>query len=386
MARWLAEQGHEVRVITAPPYYPEWAVHAGYTAGAYKREAWHGVDVIRCPIWVPRKVSGLKRLLHLASFALSSLPVALAQFRWRPDVVWTVEPALFTAPGALLAAKLSGARSWLHVQDFEVDAAFAMGLLKGEGLRKLVLRCESWLLRRFDRVSTISYRMLELAARKGVEEDRLVHFPNWVDISGITPLQRPSSYRAELGIPQDAVVVLYSGNMGAKQGLEILADTAHALSDDPRIFFILCGQGVGKDDLVQRCRDLVNVRFLPLQPVECLNELLGAADLHVLPQRADAADLVLPSKLTGMLASGRAVIATADAATELGQVILQWGTGELVPPEDGAALSEALRRLADDPERRRAMGHAARGYAERELHADTILGRLEEQLCVLNRR
>jgi colanic acid biosynthesis glycosyl transferase WcaI len=387
MARWLAAQGHEVRVVTAPPYYPEWAVHDGYEATAYQRELWHGVHVVRCPLWVPTKASGLKRLIHLASFAISSFPVLLAQVRWKPDVVWTVEPALFGAPTALLTAAISRATSWLHVQDYEVDAAFAMGLLKGRFLRSLVLACERWLMRRFDKVSTISGRMLDLAAAKGIARDRLVHFPNWVDISAITPLDAPSAYREQLGIPDSAVVVLYSGNMGAKQGLEVLAGAAREMQPERDVVFVLCGNGAGRDELIRQCEGLQNVRFIPLQPVEKLNELLGMADIHVLPQRADAADLVLPSKLSGMLASGRPVIATAKSTTELGMVLQHSGAGELVEPEDPKELSRVIRALAADRERRRTMADRARKHAERELHASAILSRFERELaeaCVLD--
>lgn len=383
MAHWLQERGHDVRVITAPPYYPEWTVPIGYRAGAYTRELWNGIRVLRCPLYVPRRVSGLKRLLHLASFALSSLPVAIAQIRWRPQVVWTVEPTFFAVPGALLVAKLARARSWLHVQDYEIDAAFSMGLLKGRLSRSAVSAVERWAFRRFDRTSTISQRMLERAGEKGVSPKQLVHFPNWVDISEITPEVGPSVVRSELQISPNKIVVLYSGNMGSKQGLEVLAHAAELLADDHRIEFIFCGQGVGREDLVHRCKGLKNVRFLPLQPVDRLSGLLGAADIHVLPQRADAADLVLPSKLTGILASGRPVIATADLRTELGQVIGSSEAGELVPPGNSEALASAIRELAGDAPRRLRMGVAARNYAERELSTDSIMRRFEADLCEL---
>lgn len=124
MTAWLAQRGHEVRVVTAPPYYPAWRVSDGYAAGRYHRERWLGAALWRCPIWVPRQATGVKRILHLLSFALSSAAVMLRHAYWKPDVVWLMVPSLFCAPAALLAARLSGARTWLHVQDFEVDAAF----------------------------------------------------------------------------------------------------------------------------------------------------------------------------------------------------------------------------------------------------------------------
>lgn len=385
MAAWLAAQGHDVRVVTAPPYYPNWSVAAGHSGRAWRRERWHGVDVWRCPLWVPSRPGGAKRLLHLASFALSSLPVMLRQLVWRPDVVWVVEPALFSVPAAWATARLCGASAWLHIQDYEVDAAFDMGLIKGKRLRTWVEAAERWLMRRFDRVSTISGRMMERAIAKGVEPARLVAFPNWVDLSAIVPLSAPSTYRAELGIAEGVTVALYSGNMGAKQGLEGLAAAAKKLQGHLSVKFVFCGDGAGRDDLVSRCAGMPNVCFLPLQPLERLGELLGLADIHLLPQRADAADLVMPSKLTGMLASGRAVIATAAPQTELGQVIDQRAQcGLVVLPEDAEALARAIMALAEDTDRRAQMGVNSRAYAERELDRQTVLLRFEAGLraCV----
>ena len=383
MAAWLAAAGHEVRVVTAPPYYPGWRVTNGFI-NTWQMERWQGARVWRCPLYVPSKPSGFKRLLHLASFALGSLPVMLRQAAWRPDVVWVVEPAFMCAPAAVAFAALGGAKSWLHIQDFEVDAAFDLGLINGKTLRSWVEDGERWLMRRFDRVSTISARMMERAKAKGVAPERVVHFPNWVDISGITPLGAPSAYRAELGLAPDAVVALYSGNMGNKQGLEILADVARIPQDDSRIQFVFGGNGSGRADLQARCTGLVNVRFLDLQPLERLNDWLGLADVHLLPQRADAADLVMPSKLTGMLASGRSVLATAMPETELGRVVTQDAAcGLVVPPENAAAMAEALRALVADPAQRAKLGANGRQYAERELSRDVILRRFEAQLLAL---
>ena len=225
MVAWLAAQGHEVRVVTAPPYYPDWAVWPGYSASRYAREDWHGATVIRTPLWVPRKVTGLRRLLHLASFALTSIPALFAQWHWKPDVVWVTEPPLFCSPAALAFARLRSAKAWLHIQDYEVDAAFELGLLKGARLRSLVAAVERGLMRRFDRISTISMRMLERASSKGTEDARLVSLPNWADVSS-----HPAAADATVPIApnsafaSDAVVALYSGNMGAKQGLELLAE------------------------------------------------------------------------------------------------------------------------------------------------------------------
>ncbi len=390
MAEWLQARGHEVRVIASPPFFPQWSVFEGYSAWMYRRSDWNGVTVWRAPTWVPSQPRALGRIGHLLSFTLSSVPLLLAQLFWRPDVVFVVEPPLSCAPAALCLAKLMRASSWLHIQDYEVDAAFGLGWLRGERVRRFALAAERWLMRRFDRVSTISTAMRSKALEKGVDESRLVLFPNWVDVEAIRPLERPAlvsgasaqGYRAELGIPADAVVVLYAGSLGSKQGIELLAEAARLLVCSHNIHFVFCGNGPSRPSLMNACVRLVNVHFLDLQPTERFNELLGMADIHVLPQRADAADLVMPSKLGGMLASGRAVIVTAHAGTALSEAV--WGRGVVVEPGDAAALADAIEQLSMSPATRELMGSIGRRFAEAELDRNVILQRLEEQLqrCV----
>src|ERR1700730_5483501 len=204
MAEWLVDQGHSVRVVAAPPYYPMWKVDPAYARPLYRREQWRGVDVWRAPLWVPKVPGGLPRVLHLMSFAFSSFPLMVRQIFWRPHLVITVAPAFLCSPAGLVTARLCGAESWLHLQDFEVDLAFRMGLLKGKLLQRLVLRMERWILRRFDSVSSISSRMVELLLHKGVELKRTRYFPNWVDISTIKPSADRGNYRTQLGISDSA--------------------------------------------------------------------------------------------------------------------------------------------------------------------------------------
>ena len=155
MATWLAKCGHNVRIVTAPPYYPEWHVQGDYKAWWYKHERLTGVDVWRCPLWVPRSPSGSKRIIHLLSFALSSFPIMLLQILWRPDIVLAIEPPLFCTPQAWLAARLSGAKAWLHVQDFEVSAFFGLGFSSSGLLQKIIAFLERCLMQKFDHVSSI---------------------------------------------------------------------------------------------------------------------------------------------------------------------------------------------------------------------------------------
>ena len=378
MAAWLAAQGHSVRVVCAPPYYPDWKLDPSYRFMRRWRETWQGVDVWRAPIWVPHKPDGLSRIVHLLSFALNSLPLMLWQILWRPDVVFTVAPALMCAPTGKLVAWLCGAKSWLHIQDFEVDVAFQMGLLKGKRLQAAVLRTERWLYRRFDVLSSISGAMVKRLQSRGGEGRRAELLPNWVDMAHITPLQSASPYRTELGIGANTKVALFSGTLSSKQGLMVIPQAAQHLLARKDILLVICGDGAMKAQLQQAAQQLPNLLLLPLQPFERLGDLLGLADMHLLPQSPEAEDLVLPSKLSGMLASGRPVIATCHAGTEIAQVLPECGL--VVQPGDGIALAAAIEQLSDDATARICMGKAARRYAEAHLSRDSVLMQLEAQL------
>ncbi len=380
MAEWLAGQGHELRVVTAPPYYPEWRVHEGFAKSVFSNAVANGIAVYRCPLWVPREPTGLTRILHLFSFAASSFPVVLAQSLWRPDVVLVVAPSLFCAPAGWLAARLCGAKAWLHIQDFEVDAAFSLGILKNRVLQRVVQAAEGFLLRRFDRVSSISSNMVQKLSAKGVAAARQVIFPNWVDLETIHPLAGISPLREKFGIAEGAKVVLYSGNLGEKQGLDVLLDAAAKLAGNAGIRFVICGEGVERRKLEQRYAALQNVTWRDLQPADQLNMLLNLADIHALPQRAGAADLVMPSKLTGMMASGRPTVAAAVPGTEIALAVE--GAGLLVPPGDPAAFAAAIERLTADLPLCRQLGAAARARAMDRMGKDAILGRFQQDLGI----
>ena len=386
LAFYLSAARNEVRVVTAPPYYPYWKVQPGYTAAQYQRNVLQGLKIYRCPLWVPRKPSGAKRLLHLLSFALSSFPALLGQLAWKPDVVLCIAPAFFCAPFALFTARLTGAKAWLHIQDFELDAAASLEILPANHfLVRWAVRVEQWLMARFDRVSTISRRMMVRLEQKGLPPEHTYLFPNWVDTQAIFPLpDSKDSLRHELDISEEKIIVLYSGTMGAKQGLEIMIHTAQLLQDKKNILFVFCGEGAARADLMNATRNFSNVKHLPLQPLEKLNLLLNTADIHIMPQKANVADLVMPSKLLGMLASGRAIVATADRNTELGQIISR--VGVLISPHNTAELADVICKLADSPDQRARLGASARNYVCERWSAELVLPRFHEQLTHLTKK
>lgn len=383
LAQWLASDGHRLRVITAPPYFPQWQAQGN----RYRSESLGDVEVMRCPLWVPTRPSGMTRLLHLASFALSSLPVLLAQRRWRPAVVLTVAPSVFCAPAALMLVRLcgKGCHSWLHIQDFELDAAFELGILKGGWMRALAEQWERQTLQGFERVSTISEAMRQRLIEKGVDSERAVLLPNWVDLQAIRP-QDPerraaNPYRRELGLRPETRILMYSGSMNRKQGLEVLVEAMERLADVPDLVWILAGEGPTRAELAQTTERYDNVRMLPLQPTQRLDDWLNLADIHLLPQKAVAADLVLPSKLLGILASGRPVVAGSPSQSELGELAQQ--AGIRVEPENGEEFAAALRCLLNDTELCLRLGERARQLAEERFGREAVLGELERKLIEL---
>jgi colanic acid biosynthesis glycosyl transferase WcaI len=236
-------------------------------------------------------------------------------------------------------------------------------------------------MRGFNRISSISPNMVSRLGEKGVVSRKVVHFPNWVDIEAVRPLEGPNSIRRQLGIRDEQVVLLYSGNLGMKQGLDVLPPFAQHFRDDRRVHFIFCGDGAFRIQLERMTAGLRNVSMLPLQPEERLNELLNAADVHLLPQKEDAADLVMPSKLTGMLASGRPVISTAAHGTQVASVVS--GRGINVPPGNRSAFHDAVLTLVANREMRRDMGRAARAFAEEHLSREQVLRRFEMEIMRL---
>lgn len=385
LAEALVTRGARVRVVTGKPYYPQWQIDPLHAGGGWQTAKESGVVITRCPHYVPADPSGFKRIVHLASFALSALPHALrAALRGkaeRPDLVIAITPALLSVATAWLAARLAGAKLWIHVQDFEVEAALATGLIDGQKpVAKLARWVEATLLGLGDHVSTISPLMCAKLAEKGVDQSRVFEMRNWSDARFSPDAVGAAEIRADWGLT-GKVVALYSGNIARKQGIEILVEAARLLQDRADIAFVICGEGPNRGELERLASGLANLQLHDLQPAGQMGAMLTMADLHLLPQIAGAADLVLPSKLTNMLASARPVVATTDPGTGLYSEVD--GCGVNTAPGDAAALAAAIAALADDPARRATLGEAARARAAERWKKDAIIDQAMAALAAL---
>ncbi|WP_417275552.1 WcaI family glycosyltransferase [Celeribacter halophilus] len=383
-AREMAKRGHIVSAFCAHPYYPQWRRRTGWPRLGYRTLKADDVKlkVVHCPLYVPQKPTAKSRILHYATFAISALPRLIGDaLKNRPDIVFIVAPSLVSAVSGLITARLTGAKLWLHIQDYEVEAAFATGAISPDSrLGRIALSFESWVLSRFDMISSISGPMLDKLRKKGIPEEKIYEFRNWANLQKVQVVEGLSPMREELGI-STKYVAYYSGNVAAKQGLEIITESARILTDRDDLTFVICGEGPFLNTLEATAEGLKNIRFYPLQPFEKLSDALGMADVHLLPQIADVAELVLPSKLTNMLASGRPVVATAYAGTALAQEVE--GAGIVTEPGNAQAFAQAIANLLDNPEQCEKLGRNARQKALENWDMTAILDKLEIEMTRL---
>ncbi|RPH16161.1 MAG: colanic acid biosynthesis glycosyltransferase WcaI [Alteromonadaceae bacterium TMED7] len=375
MVSTLVGMGTNVSILCAPPYYPEWKIKAEYSSFGYSKEVSANAIVYRCPLYVPGNVTTIRRLLHLFSFSVSSGLRLFSLLKLKPDLVFLVQPTFFCAPATLLYCKLTGAKSVMHIQDYELDAMLGLGMGGGK-VSSFLKKIESWIMSKFDLVSTISYSMIDNARKKGVEESKLLLFPNWADVNFVTPETPYAQFKQRLGLEPEDKVILYAGNMGKKQGLEIVIEAAESFKDRAEVKFLMVGAGAHAEVLknIAMQKQLNNVLFLPLQAWDDVPAMLAMADVHLVIQKRGAADAVLPSKLTNILAAGGHSIVTAEPCTELGQLAEKFpGIYDLIEPESTDALVTAIESQLTREEKTH--NSVARRYAEENLDRDKIIDR-----------
>ncbi len=337
-------------MLTTFPYYPHWQVQEPYRKNRfwYLRETENfasggRVEIIRCPIYVPGIPSGGKRILLDFSFLLSSFfPLIGLLFQKKIDAVMAVAPSFLVGLPALMYKAWKRCKFYYHIQDLQIDAARDLKIIRSEGLLKVLFGIEKFILQKADAVFTISPEMAaKIHSKANIKVDLL---PNWSDTSKIFPLDDRIACKAQFGFQADQKVVLYSGAIGQKQGLESIIEAAAHFESDHNLLFVICGSGPYKTVLEQQVHDrkLKNLLFLPLQPLAHFNAFLNAADVHLVIQKESASDLMLPSKLTNILAVGGVAIVTANEGTGLRNLIKDYNLAYGVDAEDKQQLFEAI--------------------------------------------
>jgi colanic acid biosynthesis glycosyl transferase WcaI len=381
MAEWLADNKYDVSVITAMPYYPEWRIHDDYKGKLWFKEVKNKVTVYRCPLYVPSEVTSVKRIIHEFSFlASSSFRWIRLLFRKRVDLIICVNPPFHLGIYPYLYSKLKKTTIVTHIQDLQVDAAKGLNMLSNNFALKFMFKLEGFLLRRSDYVSTLTDGMKQKILDKDIPSEKIRLLPNWVDLDKIKTLDKEHSLRQPFNIPMEDFVILYSGSIGKKQGLDLLLNVAEKYVDNKKLHFIIVGSGAELSNLknLASAKKLENVRFYPLQPYDLLPALLATADLHLVLQKKGASDLVMPSKLTGILAAGGCSVVSAERGSSLYSVIHENQIGFICEPESEAALADTIDLALKSDIKRIKLN--ARVYAEKHLSKDSILKSFMQQI------
>jgi exopolysaccharide biosynthesis WecB/TagA/CpsF family protein len=370
-AEHLAAAGHSTTVITGFPHYPAWRLQHGESRWR-ATEIRSGVRVLRRRHYVPRSQSAARRAMYEGSFLVHG---ALSRTE-RPDAVFGVIPSL---SGGLLArffAARARAPYGLIVQDLMAPAARQSGIRGGTRVAGATAFAERWAMARAHTVATASESFRPYLRELGVDEHRILDLPNWTHV-GLPTADRAAT-RERLGWPPDRTVVLHAGNMGLKQGLEQVIEAARrADSLGAPSLFVLMGDGSQRTALESKARGVQRIRFLPFQPEDEVPDVLNAADVLLVSERASVIDMSLPSKLTSYFAAGRPIVGAVPAAGSTAREIVRSRAGVIIPTGDPDTLNSIVAELQADPQRVEALGSAGRAYAASALDLGTARARMD---------
>lgn len=377
-AEYLAAAGHDVEVCTTFPYYPDWKVQKEYAGRWALTEKRNGVRIVRSRCYVPYPVTSIRRILHEASFIAAAAIRAL--LRKRPDLLLVVSPPLGLAVPAILFSRLWRVPYVFDVEDLQPDSAADLGMLPRWAVR-LLYRLEHAAYRHASRITTLTPCMKARIAAKGFAEEKIRLIEPRMDMS-LVELTRAEAdaFRRKFGLGEKFLVV-HSGNMGIKQGLDVMVDAAALARADSGLLFLCVGAGADRQRIERRAAalHLSNLRFLPLLDEQDFRGLLASSGICLVTQQQSVAEIVFPSKIVTYLAAGRPVVASVHPACEVARVILESGAGKVAEAENPVALLDAIRALQCEDVQ--TIAENARQYARARWSPERVMGELER--CLL---
>jgi colanic acid biosynthesis glycosyl transferase WcaI len=376
-AEYLAGAGHEVEVCTTFPYYPDWKVPPEYSGKLGRKEKRNGVSIVRSYAYVPNPVTPRKRILFEASFIIGVTLRAL--LRKRPDVLLVVSPPLGLTATAILLSRLWSIPYVYDVEDLQPDSASDLGMLPKWAV-KLLYKVESAAYRHARLVTTLTPSMRQKIVDKGFRGDQVELLEPRMDDSLIDLLPEEGNAfrrRYDLG---EKFLVTHSGNMGVKQGLDVILDAAALNRADDSMLFLCVGNGSDCERIKRRAAelDLGNVRFLPLLDAGEFRGLMSASNVCLVTQQQSVSEVAFPSKIVTYLAAGRPIVASVNPECEVARITRESGAGMAVDAENPLALLEAIRTLRSTDLRK--AGENARAYACSRWSSERVLGQLERSL------
>ena len=374
IAHELIARGNRLHVVTSLPWYQHHAIDAGWDGQLVRTERTDWGRISRVHPFPTDKRNIPARALAFGGFtALATLVGAFG--RVRPDAVLAMSPPLTLGLAGRIAATARRAPLVFNIQDVFPDVAIELGLLSGDRVIRAARALERLSYRMSDAVTVLSDDLADNVRSKitiGLEGEqaqaqakKVRVIPNFVDTNAIRPAARENSYREQYGLIGKKVV-MYAGNVGFSQSLDLVLETARSFEvSRPDVVFVINGGGSARPDLERDAAHLQNVRFIDMQPIERLPEVLAAGDIHVVPLRAGLAWSSVPSKLYSILAAGRAIVASVDSGTEVERTLERAAAGIAVPPDDPRAFAGAIGELIDDSDRAARMGASGRLFVER---------------------
>ena len=374
----LANRGHELHVVTSLPWYRKHQVEQGWSGALWRVEKTNWGSITRVQPFAGKTKSNLLR--RAVGFILFSYLVGLrALFAgkvWRRvDGVLAMSPPLTLGLIGWHTKLFRGGKLVFNIQDIFPDAAIETGAITN----KKIISFASWLERTSykcsDSVVLLSDDLANNVQSKLEQKfhKRVKVIPNFVDTRAITPMSRMTKYRTELRI-DDALVVMYAGNVGFSQSLEMLVSAAREL---PQLIFVINGEGAARESLKKSAHGLSNVRFGDYQDVSRLSEVLATGDIHVVPLKRGLGSVSVPSKTYSILASGRPVLAAVDLDTEVPRILAAADAGVCVEPDNSAAFISALRAMTLDPKTLSEMGERGRKWVENHASPASVAQRYE---------
>ena len=371
----LGRRGHVLEVVTSLPWYRHHRVEEPYVGRLWRYEDTPWGRITRLHPFPPGDKRALVR--RAASYAaFSALAAAWAARGQAADGVLAVSPPLTLGLAGWVAARTRAGPFVFNVHDVFPDVAIELGVLTQPLLIRAARRLERLCYERADAVTVLSEDLADNVSAKVSEPAKVRVVPNFVDTAEIVPAERENGYRRENGL-QGRFVVMYAGNVGLSQSLDLMLAAAAALQEEPDVVFVINGDGAARRELERRARGLDNVRFVGLQPAERLPEILAAADVHVVPLKRGLARSSVPSKTYSILAAGRPLLASVDSGSEIARLCSRSGAGIAVPAEDAEAFTKAVRYLLETPEEAARMGDAGRVFVETWASPRAIAGAYE---------
>ena len=321
-AFYAAEKGHEVSVVTGFPFYPSWRKRPEDKRRLFRKDTHKNIKIYRGYLYVPSRPTGLRRILQEISFLFFAFINFFKAGKQDVIVVFTT-PVLLGVLGWMFK-KIYGSVLVINVQDFQVEAADSLGMLRMVPVVPLMLFLEKFSYKRSDVVTSISTSMTKLLHEKGLPESSTYLWPNWIEVEKASATGQPGNFRKKFGIRDEEIIIGYAGNVGNKQGLNVLIDLANAYKGTKDLLFLIIGEGSDLANLKQYHADhpTDNLRFLPFLNPAGYADFLADADVIFIAQKKIPKDIYFPSKLLGLMAASKLIFLAADEESELYKVLL----------------------------------------------------------------